>query len=100
MKKLALLLIVSVLTPSLVLAWLAVRSLRDQEYVLQRQQSVIYQALADNLAHEVQAQLENAAHDFNLQVLGLLTNTDVRASPPALISSCALAGQWLKSDLW
>src|SRR3954469_8536555 len=79
MKKLALLLVVSVLAPSLVLAWLAVRSLRDQEYVLQRQQSIIYQALADNLAREVQGQLDNAAHEFNLQVLGLLTNTDVRA---------------------
>ena len=39
MKKVALVFVVAVFLPSLVLAWLAVRSLRDQQLVLEHQQS-------------------------------------------------------------
>ena len=38
MKKIALVFVLAVFAPSLVLAWLAVRSLRDQQLVLERQQ--------------------------------------------------------------
>ena len=41
MKKVALVFVVAVLLPSLVLAWLAVRSLRDQQFLLERQQSLL-----------------------------------------------------------
>ena len=41
MKKVALVFILAVLLPSLVLAWLAVRSLHDQQFLLERQQSLL-----------------------------------------------------------
>ena len=42
----------AVFVPSLVLAWLAVRSLRDQQLILERQQSLLYQGVADTLARQ------------------------------------------------
>ena len=53
MKKVALVFVVAVFVPSLVLAWLAVRSLRDQQFLLERQQSLLYQGVADGLAKDV-----------------------------------------------
>src|SRR6266540_859985 len=50
MKKVALLFGLAVFVPSLVLACLAVRSLRDQQFVLERQRSLLYQGVADSLA--------------------------------------------------
>ena len=54
MKKIALVFVSAVLVPSLVLAWLAMRSLRDQEFVLERQQSLLFQGATDSLARQVQ----------------------------------------------
>ena len=64
MKKVALVLLLAVVAPSLALAWLAVRSLRDQEYLLQRQQSLLYQGVADAVATEAQSLLNSYEHDF------------------------------------
>src|SRR5437660_12817652 len=47
MKKVALVFVLAVFAPSLVLAWLAVRSLRDQQLMLERQQSLLYKALVE-----------------------------------------------------
>ena len=52
MKKAALVFVLAVLAPSLVLAWLAVRSVRDQQIVLERQQALLYQGVADAIARE------------------------------------------------
>lgn len=57
MKKVALVFVLAVFVPSLVLAWLAVRSLRDQQFLLERQQSLLYQGVSDGLARDVQAAL-------------------------------------------
>ena len=54
MKKVALVFVLAVFVPSLVLAWLAVRSLRDQQIVLERQQSLLYQGVADSIAKQAQ----------------------------------------------
>jgi signal transduction histidine kinase len=54
MKKVALVFVLAVFVPSLVLAWLAVRSLRDQQFLLERQQSLLYQGVADALAKDIQ----------------------------------------------
>jgi hypothetical protein len=43
MKKVALVFVVAVLVPSLVLAWLALRSQRDLQFLFERQQSLLYQ---------------------------------------------------------
>ncbi|MGA2658798.1 MAG: HAMP domain-containing sensor histidine kinase [Verrucomicrobiota bacterium] len=72
MKKVALLYIAAVFVPSLILAWLAVRSLRDQQFLLERQQSLLYQAVADAKAKEVQEALEDCQRTFRLSVNNLL----------------------------
>ena len=58
MKKVAIVFVLAVIAPSLALAWLAVRSLRDQEAVVELQQTLLYQAVADAVARSVTAKLE------------------------------------------
>src|SRR5213083_891157 len=71
MKKVAMVFVLAVFLPSLVLAWLAVRSLRDQQFVLERQRSLLYQGVTDALARSINdslaaRQLEFSAHVENL----------------------------------
>src|SRR5664279_552504 len=79
MKKVALVFVLAVFLPSLVLAWLAVRSLRDQQFLLERQQSLLLQGVADALAAKVQEALADQQHDFALKVTALLRESDARA---------------------
>ncbi len=72
MKKVALVFALAVIAPSLVLAWLAVRSLRDQEYVVDRQQTLLYQNLAASRASAVAQHLIAAQQMFSYQVENLL----------------------------
>jgi len=51
-KKLAAVFVLVVLAPALVLAWLATRSLRDQELVVHGQRALLHQASTDTLATE------------------------------------------------
>ena len=53
MKKVALVFLLAVFVPSLVLAWLAIRSLRDQQLVLERQQSLLYQGVTDSFTKDI-----------------------------------------------
>ena len=64
MKKTAILFVLAVYVPSLVLAWLAVRSLRDQQFVLERQQSLLYQGVADRLAKDAADLLAERQREF------------------------------------
>ena len=64
MKKVALVFVLAVFVPSLVLAWLAVRSLRDQQFLLERQQSLLYQGVADALVKEIQDLVADYQRDF------------------------------------
>lgn len=68
MRKVALVFVVAVIAPSLVLAWLAVRSLRDQEHVLERQRALLYQGVADSLAQQVQQQIAEHQREFAQRV--------------------------------
>lgn len=72
MKKVALVFVLAVFVPSLVLAWLAVRSLRDQQFLLERQQSLLYQGVADAKAKAVQEALAEYQRSFASQVAKLL----------------------------
>ena len=78
MKKIALVFVLAVFVPSLVLAWLAVRSLRDQQLILERQQSLLYQGVADALAKEADGFLADEQHDFGQQVETLLAGPDAQ----------------------
>jgi signal transduction histidine kinase len=72
MKKIALVFVLAVFVPSLVLAWLAVRSLRDQQFVLERQRSLLYQGVADSIAKEAANLLAEHQREFARQVEALL----------------------------
>src|SRR5262249_31918090 len=71
MKKVALVFVLAVFVPSLTLAWLAVRSLRDQQFLLERQQSLLYQGVADAVAASVQEALASDQRAFTLKVAAL-----------------------------
>src|SRR5437879_37496 len=74
MKKVALVFVLAVFVPSLVLAWLAVRSLGDQQFVLERQQSLLYQGVADSVARETSALLAEHQREFARQIEALLAD--------------------------
>src|SRR5512136_1893042 len=78
MKKVALVFVLAVFVPSLVLAWLAVRSLRDQQFILERQQSLLYQGVADAKAKAVQEALAEHQHSFARQVAKLASKREPR----------------------
>jgi signal transduction histidine kinase len=82
MKKVALVFAIAVFIPSLALAWLAVRSLRDQQFLVERQQALLYQSVADSIAKEINDALANCQHDFALKV-GDLTRGVSAKLPPA-----------------
>ncbi len=75
MRRVALLFVLAVFVPSLVLAWLAVRSLRDQQFVLERQQSLLLQGLADRLARDAEAYLDDRQREFVAQVETLMAES-------------------------
>src|SRR5262249_1182435 len=77
MKKVAIVFVVAVFVPSLVLAWLAFRSLHDQELVLERQQSLYCQGLADSLAKDADGRLSDQQHEFGQQVEAMLSSGSV-----------------------
>jgi len=79
MRKVAIVFIIAVIAPSLALAWLAVRSLRGQEVVLERQQTLLYQNVADNLAREIVDQTAAVRRDFIDHVEQLSEGTSPRA---------------------
>jgi signal transduction histidine kinase len=75
MKKVALVFVIAVFLPSLVLAWLAVRSLRDQQLILEHQQSLLYQGVTESLAKQVESTITDHQHDFGRHVEEMLAQT-------------------------
>ena len=78
MKKVALVFVLAVLLPSLVLAWLSVRSLRDQQFLLERQQSLLCQRVTDALAQNIADYLAQQQRVFGVQVEDLAADKDTR----------------------
>ena len=76
MKKVALLLVIAVFVPSLGLAWLALRSLRDQQIVLERQQFLLLQGVADRLTQEANDYLSERQREFAARVESLLAGRE------------------------
>lgn len=74
MKKIALVFVLAVFAPSLVLAWLAVRSVRDQQIVVERQQTLLCQGVADALAKEVNDHLDRLRAEFKREVEQLVAS--------------------------
>ena len=78
MKKVALVFVLAVLLPSLVLAWLAVRSLRDQQFLLERAQSQVDQHVTDALAQNISDYLAQRQQEFAAQVEMLAAGGDTQ----------------------
>ena len=72
MKKVAIVFVLAVILPSLVLAWLAVRSLSDQQFLLERQQSLLYQGVTDSMAKTVLDAVSENQRQFSAKVMELL----------------------------
>ncbi|HTD24407.1 MAG TPA: ATP-binding protein [Terriglobales bacterium] len=64
MRRSAWIFLAAILLPSLALAWLAVRSARDQQVLLEHQQAIISQDITDALAKKVQGQLDGSRSAF------------------------------------
>ncbi|HTB83484.1 MAG TPA: HAMP domain-containing sensor histidine kinase [Candidatus Sulfotelmatobacter sp.] len=81
MRKVALVFVLAVLVPSLLLAWLAVRSLRDQQFLIERQQSLLCQRVTDTLAQTISDHLAQQQQEFAAQVesLAISNNPDALA---------------------
>ncbi len=79
MKRVALVFVIAVLLPSLALAWLAVRSLRDQQFLVERQQSLLCQRMTDALAQNISDYLAQRQQEFSAQVETLVGNQDARS---------------------
>jgi signal transduction histidine kinase len=97
MKKVALVFVVAVLLPSLVLAWLAVRSLRDQQFLLERQQSLLCQHVTDTLAQNISDYLAQRQQEFGAQVESLLAGRDARTA--AVRFDSELRQRWPLADV-
>jgi signal transduction histidine kinase len=76
MRKFALIFVLAVLLPSVVLGWLALDSLRNQEFVFERQQELLLQGTSDMLAERIQGFLGEKLNEFGMQVDQLATGQD------------------------
>jgi len=72
MLRSACIFLAAILLPSLVLAWLAVRSARDQQVLVKNQQAIISQDVTDNLAKNIRGQVEALRAEFVEVTQGLL----------------------------
>jgi signal transduction histidine kinase len=82
MKKVALVFVLAVILPSLVLAWLAVRSLRDQQFLIEHQQSLLDQHVTDALAQNISDYLAQQQQQFSAQVENFVSNQNPQEIAP------------------
>jgi signal transduction histidine kinase len=88
----------AILLPSLVLAWLAVRSAHDQEIVQQHQQAIICQDVTDSLAKSVRSQVDIIRSEFVQITQDLVSKS---ASPQAAAGAFdrVLRAQWPPAEI-
>jgi len=79
MRKFALIFVLAVFLPSVVLGWLALDSLRNQEFVFERQQELLLQGTSDTLAERIRGFLGEKLNEFGNQVDQLARGTEVLA---------------------
>jgi signal transduction histidine kinase len=79
MRKFALIFVLAVLLPSVVLGWLALDSLRNQEFVFERHEELLLQGTSDTLAERIRGFLGEKLNEFGNQVDQLASGTDAAA---------------------
>ena len=108
MKKLAIVFIAAVLVPSVVLACLAMRSIRDQEIVVQSQLALLHQARTDSLAADLRVAMDDVRSYFGTLVDDLATehkpdflctqfDSIVRSEWGQVLTGCVVTegGEWV-----
>jgi signal transduction histidine kinase len=93
MRRSAWIFLAAILLPSLALGWLAVRSARDQQVIVEHQQAIISQDVTDALAKKVQDQLDSSRSAFVDKMQQLLRKS---SSPQVLARNFnrELRGAW------
>jgi signal transduction histidine kinase len=93
MRRSAWIFLAAILLPSLALGWLAVRSARDQQVIVEHQQAIISQDVTDALAKKVQDQLDGSRSAFVEKTQQLLHKS---SSPQTLAKNFnhELRGAW------
>lgn len=92
MKKVALVFVLAVLVPSLVLAWLALRSQRDLQFLFERQQTLLCQRVTDELAQNIFNHIARQQQEFGALVEQLIPPTNALAG--AARFDATLRQQW------
>jgi signal transduction histidine kinase len=64
LKKVAVIFLLAVIVPSGALAWLALRSLRDEQIILRARQTQLYQTVADSYARQTQSLISDKQREF------------------------------------
>lgn len=72
MRKTALMFVAAVFVPSLVLAWLAVGSVRDQQIVAERRLTLLYHGITESVSRDLLRDLDAFQHSFHEQVQALV----------------------------
>ncbi len=97
MKKLAAVFVIAVLGPAVALAWLATRSLRDQEIVVHSQRALLHQGATDALADDLNFFLDDVRVFYGRLVEELVA--EVGADPLATDFDEILRSRWSQAEV-
>jgi signal transduction histidine kinase len=78
MRKVAIVFVLAVVMPSLVLAWLAWQSIRNQKIIFERQQTLLYQGACQSVVKDILDFMSARQSEFGRQVETLLAEEDAR----------------------
>ena len=92
MRKVALVFVLAIWAPALILAWLAIGSLRDQQVVFEREQARLCQEVTDALTERMRVRMAEKQRQFEEKVEALLAQ---EAAPQlAQVFDERLRGSW------
>src|SRR5688572_6886065 len=72
MRKVAIIFLLAVIVPSGALAWLALRSLHDEQIIMRARRTHLYQTVADSYAQQTQSLISEKQREFANTVEALL----------------------------
>jgi signal transduction histidine kinase len=73
LRKVAIIFLLAVIVPSGALAWLALRSLHDEQLILRARQTQLYQAVADSFARQTETLISDKQREFGSLIEAMLT---------------------------
>ena len=77
MRKVAIIFLLAVIVPSGALAWLALRSLHDEQLILRARQAQLYQTVADSFARRTETLISDKQHEFANTIEAMLAAAPV-----------------------